>query len=109
MAVIINNIVFGFHILIGMLIAFVWLGNFFKKKSWLKKYHLYGDTPIFISVIVAFCLGLLIITNFVYASDDIMKVGLSLGSNLTVGIFVLFLIALVICVITEWQSNIKET
>lgn len=109
MPTIINHLVFVLHVLLAMGIVFVWLGNFFKKRTLLEKYGLYGDTPIFISIVVAAFDTLLIFTDFMYAYYDSQRLGYTLGSIVTgillAGIAV-FAILVYLCVL---QTKIKET
>lgn len=109
MPTIINNVAFVLHVLLAMGIVFVWLGNFFKKRTLLKKYGLYGDTPIFISIIVAAVDTLLIFSDFMYAYYDMQHLGYTLGSILTgfllagIAVFAIFVYLYVL------QTKIKET
>lgn len=109
MAVIINHITFSLHIVILVLIAFIFLGNFFKKKTLLSKYNLYGDNPILISFVAAFINGILLGMDFMYSYHDTKQLSYSLGTITTGAIFVMFALIIIVYYISIWQKNIPET
>lgn len=106
---IINNLSVALHIIVACLVLVVWFGNFFKKKTLLEKYGLYGDSPIFVSFCVAVGTGFLFLADNMYSLYDYNHTSFHAGAIITMGIIAFVIIAVIACMLSKWSKNIPET
>lgn len=109
MFVIINNIVFIIHILSFMFFTLVIIGNFFKKKSFLEKYDMYGECAMIVSFGGLLIIGMQIALDHIYAWNDPHQIGPSLGTIVTGVVLAFAFFAFMVYYIAKWQKNIPES
>lgn len=109
MAAILNNTVWVVQALLAMFLAFVFLGNFFKKKSLLASIGMYGEGEVMVATGIAFVLCFWIGTTFMYAYNDPRHESFHLGSLIFMGMLAFGFCAVIMYALVKWQKSIPET
>ena len=109
MTTIINNTVVVIHVFLACLVLVVWVGNFFKKKTLLSKFYLYGDFPLVVSLPAAVVVGLLFMADIMYSYDDVKHESYHLGSLITMAMIGFTFMGCIIYLLMKWNKQIPET
>lgn len=109
MASLLNHTVWVVQALLAMFIVYVFLGNFFKKKSWMEKIGMYGEGAMMIATVGAFAVFLWFMSTFMYSYQDPRHESFNMGSIIFLGMIAFGCGGVIIYLIAKWQKSIPET
>lgn len=109
MAAFLNNTVWVVQAIIAMIIVYVFLGNFFKKKTWLERFGMYGEGALMATTLSSVALFAWFGTTFMYSYRDVRHESFHLGSLIFMGILAFAALACIMIALMKWQKSIPET